>query len=387
MGYFWFPRPERLDFAQSQSKEIKTVSIKLVCPESKCALVNASLAEAEKALGGALTQANRTRTKSKPAGRTDRVMLRADRKGAYPIIDGHPILLCPEQLVTAADRRVYDLSLPQYAEAYEEMDHYNKQGLDNAAEVEKSEWYFAEAIKLSAEERLGFPYPWRVWLDAAFDTQAQWECYRHIGSVVNKAVMQLGGSGIHTVKFLLAGAAEAWLATPMLGELQYATAMARNAGVADRFRGVVCVGEELPFPAESIDAIFSGGCVHHMDTEQLMPEVFRVLRPGGAFAATDPWKAPLHTFGTRLLGKREKNVYCRPIDNRRLEPLFKTFAQARAPRYGAVTRYPALALSKFGINLPLPLLFRVSQIDDVVAGLVPPFRNKWGSSIALLARK
>ena len=50
-----------------------------------------------------------------------------------------------------------------------------------------------------------------------------------------------------------------------------------------------------------------------MTTELAMPEIARVLKPGGRFSAMDPWRAPLYAIGTKILGKREVNVYCRPL--------------------------------------------------------------------------
>ena len=59
-------------------------------------------------------------------------------------------------------------------------------------------------------------------------------------------MLQLGGAGTAAVKFLLAGAAEATLLSPMPGELFFA--QYREAyGVADRLKLVVGVAEELPF--------------------------------------------------------------------------------------------------------------------------------------------
>jgi phosphoethanolamine N-methyltransferase len=53
----------------------------------------------------------------------------------------------------------------------------------------------------------------------------------------------------------------------------------------------------LPFDNESFDVVFSLGVfVHVPDKDQLMSEVFRVLRPGGAFAANDwvrEWDSPV----------------------------------------------------------------------------------------------
>src|SRR5690606_33674889 len=118
----------------------------------------------------------------------------------------------------------------------------------------------------------------------------------------------------------LGGAAEAWVVTPMLGEIRCAMALAEAAGVSDRLRSAVAVGEELPFAAESFDGIYCGGCLHHMQTEIALPEISRVLAPGGAFAAVEPWRAPLYAIGTRIFGKRERGAFCRPLTRERVAP-------------------------------------------------------------------
>ncbi len=47
--------------------------------------------------------------------------------------------------------------------------------------------------------------------------------------------------------------------------------------------------ENLPFPAESFDAVVLVGVAHHFpDPSRCAAEVFRVLRPGGRFVAFDP---------------------------------------------------------------------------------------------------
>ena len=80
----------------------------------------------------------------------------------------------------------------------------------------------------------------------------------------------------------------------MIGEVERGRMLMNEVGCGDKFRGVAAVGEELPFADNSIDALYSGGCVHHMDTAKAMPEFRRVLKAGGAFAAIDPWKAPAY---------------------------------------------------------------------------------------------
>jgi SAM-dependent methyltransferase len=50
--------------------------------------------------------------------------------------------------------------------------------------------------------------------------------------------------------------------------------------------GEVLVGtaEEIPLPESSIDAVFVGEAVHWFDAERAVPEIARVLRPGGGLA-------------------------------------------------------------------------------------------------------
>ena len=173
--------------------------------------------------------------------------------------------------------------------------------------------------------------------------------------------------------------------SPMIGEARCAMALARAAGVADRLRCVTGIAEELPFADASFDGVYSGGCVHHMATENALPEAARILRPGGAFAAVEPWRAPLHAIGTKVFGKRE-GVHCRPLTEQRLAPLRSSFANVRVVRHGTLTRYPLLALEKLGVHWTLPAVWRIHRVDDALCSLVPGLR-KWGSCAALLATK
>ncbi|MEL6329420.1 MAG: methyltransferase domain-containing protein [Planctomycetota bacterium] len=360
----------------------------LVCPETKLPVREVSLEEAEAAIGGKIGPVQRSGRPAEPFGTSERVMLREDNGAAYPIARGLPILMAPEVLLPEGTEKRFDLTLPQYAEAYEEMEFYNSVASENAEKVKReADYFYGRVLKLPESERENFPDPKEAWLDASYDCRAQYDAYKHIAPVKDKIVVQLGGSGIAASYFALAGAKECWLLSPMIGEVEFGQLLMEEVGHGDKFRGVVGVGEELPFADGSVDALYSGGCVHHMETATAMPEFRRVLAAGGALAAIDPWKAPLHTFGTKLLGKRETSVYCRPIDPRRLEPLHATFEESTDTRYGALTRYPMLALSKFGIKFHGASLYPLFAFDDAVAGIIPPFRRGWGSSIALLARK
>ncbi|HLZ72531.1 MAG TPA: methyltransferase domain-containing protein [Dehalococcoidia bacterium] len=334
-----------------------------------------------------------------PAAPTERVLLREDGRVAYPVVDGIPLLLGPEAIAVApaAAGRVPAVATPaapvlpaggRYAEAYAEMAHYNavaaahRRALAGSAVAAS----VAPARRASAADRRTFPDPALRWLDLLYDLPAQHRAYRHLAPLAGRRLLQAGGSGVQAVVLLLAGAAEAWLASPMLDELRLANALAESVGVADRLFCVAAIGEELPFMAESFDGAFCPGSLHHMDTAAALPEFARVLRPGGRFAACEPWRAPLYGLGTRLFGKVEPGVHCEVFTAPRLRPLFTAFPGARVEHHGALTRYPLVALQKFGLRPGRRLAWAIARADDGVCSRLP-WLARQGSSLALLGTR
>lgn len=358
-----------------------------LCPQTKLPLRAMSLDEAKGALGSA-NLVPRSNQDPVPFGVTSTLMVRSDNACAYPVVDGIPILLAPEQITPADRPQLFDLEDPKYAEAYQEMTHYNQVAKAEAAAIRESESYrvIKPILDLAPGERGTFPEPKEAWVDCVPDCKAQYEAYRHMGPMQGKRVLQLGGKGIHAVKWLLGGAAEAWVVTPMLGEIYCSIALAKEAGVLDRLRCVVGIAEEIPLVDGMFDAMYSGGCVHHMTTELAMPEMARVLKPGGRFSCGDPWRAPLYAIGTKILGKREVNVFCRPLTTARVAPLFTSFGEAEKKQYGTLTRYPVIALGKFGIAVPFNVVWQLYKMDDAVCSCIPGMRGM-GSSVALFGTK
>jgi uncharacterized protein YbaR (Trm112 family) len=337
----------------------------LVCPLTRQRLRVVPLAEARARIAGGEPLRARAQTPAAPVtGETEQVLLREDGRAAYPIVSGIPVLLAPEVLADPRVAPTFDLAVPQYAEAYLEMAFYNAVGFREAealrrtgslvaAEPNESQCHLERLRLRPSEERASFPEPHRVWLHSRMDLQSEWDCYRHIGSVKDQRVLQLGGSGTAVQALLLAGAANAVLLTPMIGEAQAATETAKLIGAADRFHCVVAVAEEIPLADASLDAAFSGGCVHHI--------------------------------GTKLLGKREANPFCRPLTAARVAPLFDAFQKARYELHGTLTRYPMLGLQRFGVFTPRDRAWRIGRVDDRLCSLLG--LRRFGSGVALLATK
>lgn len=324
----------------------------------------------------------------------DRALIRSDDRGVYPISSGIPIMLAPEMLVSGeefgAGRRFtpLDTARDPYREAYVEMDFYNTVAQSAVVNLAESALYRKLCLLAGADD-----FPGDAWLDGAYDILSLEECYRFLTPVRDTTVLQLGGGGTHAIRFLLAGAQESLLLTPMLSEAAFATALAHALNVGDRFQAVVGIAEQLPFKDASFDRVYSGGCIHHTITETAFPEVRRVLKVGGRFAATEPWRAPLYKLGTKILGKREQpllgdrstGVICRPLEPADVQPLFRTFETSKVSHHGTFTRYGLLAIAKLGLQLKPSTIHRIMKADDRLAERLS--MKDYGSSVALLAEK
>jgi len=110
------------------------------------------------------------------------------------------------------------------------------------------------------------------------------------------------------------------------------------------------------------------------------------FRPGGKFAAIEPWRAPGYSLGTRLFGKREPNAFCSPLDKLRIAPIFGAFSEASVIQHGSLSRYPAIIALKAGVSLSIPKAEWVADIDDAICNCIP-FARRMGSGVALLATK
>ena len=70
--------------------------------------------------------------------------------------------------------------------------------------------------------------------------------------------------------------------------LNTARAKAAKAGLQNRIGIMKVVPGPLPFPPETFDVVFSKDSIVHIpDKHSLMKDVFRILKPGGFFAASD----------------------------------------------------------------------------------------------------
>ncbi len=135
------------------------------------------------------------------------------------------------------------------------------------------------------EYRASFPDPRPFWVGRS--SARFWE-YQHLAPLAGKTVLQLGGSGRHAVRFLLAGAARAVCVDPSEETLRLGADVAARYGVSGRLTFVRGIAERLPFPADTFDAVYGGSVLHHTLLGESGPEIHRVLKPGGRASFHDP---------------------------------------------------------------------------------------------------
>src|SRR4051812_20206361 len=90
-----------------------------ICPQTKLPLRPTSLDEAKKALGSS-ELAPRSNAEPPPFGLRPTMMVRSDNACAYPVVDGIPVPLAPEQITPATRPQRFNLGDVKYAEAYQE---------------------------------------------------------------------------------------------------------------------------------------------------------------------------------------------------------------------------------------------------------------------------
>ncbi|MEV7429793.1 class I SAM-dependent methyltransferase [Nocardioides sp. NPDC092400] len=146
--------------------------------------------------------------------------------------------------------------------------------------------------------------------------------------------------------------------------------------------------EDLPLPDASIDVVVCAQAFHWFDHERALPEIARVLRPGGRLALV--WNVPdtripwVRRLG-ELLGTQEQQED--PAGAVVTSPLFGFVDEATFKHWQVVDRHSIrdLALSRSGVAT-LPEAEREARLAEVVAFYDDFGRGMDGMQLPYLAR-
>ncbi len=319
-----------------------------------------------------------------------------DNKTFYPILGEIPQLLAPEGICIDRDtQHRISINRIQYKEPYEEMatydeisSHYLKSDdIDSALGEGISNAFFENKF-----DRSTFPEPVGIWLDAKGCATAQEEAYRHLTPLSGMRVLQLGGHGSHLVKFLMAGAREAWLVSPMLGELIRARALCRKFGLEESLVTLQGIAEEIPIQNAFLDRIYSGGCLHHTQIEMAAPEIRRILKPGGKASFVDPvmtlpYRMFIRPFYSQGIG-RVDNAKCTPINPNKVDRFLEQFNRSRCFRSRTFVHFPLILATRYlDLNLSIPTIRLFEKVDHQLGRLIPFVRKNFSPIATICVEK
>lgn len=98
------------------------------------------------------------------------------------------------------------------------------------------------------------------------------------------SVLEIGcGTGYFTVDIMKTGAEVT--AIDISPEL---LSLARKGLPDSRVRFIVEDAHNLSFPDNHFDRIIGSSVLHHLDVQRALPEIYRILKPGGMIAFTEP---------------------------------------------------------------------------------------------------
>lgn len=223
------------------------------------------------------------------------------------------------------------------------------------------------------------------------------------GDLNGKRVLDIGcGQGDTSVFFALRGAEVRALDVSekmvgLTGEL------ARAHGVGDHVQARACRVEDMDFPDDHFDLIFADGVLHHLDMPQAVPNIVRVMKPGGRGIFLEPQKGSLFSEIYRFFAKDLRTVDERPLEQRDFDFLTAQFGHLEHREYHLVSlllftmRFVTLKLS--GKAFPYwmdevrqgqyhPRLLRwLQKIDEGVFRILPPLRRYTWMTVITASKK
>ncbi len=281
----------------------------------------------------------------------DGLLLTEDGTVGYPVRDGIPHLAVEYAVGAALPGSAVDQE--RHDEINEEIEIYDRLASRDRVAIEKAAVrLFGETLTVAVREgrNLGrFPEPLSLWVDSVGSADTQFVAYDHLAPLDGTTFLQLGGSGSHAIKALLAGARSAGLLSPSFEEVRLGRALADYLGVADRFFGVVGIGELVPLSDACLDRVYGGGCLHHTEIQHSVPELGRLIRPGGKAGFVDPQENPVYSSWSHLLGRvrfcgDEEGTHDHPLDTAELRALAE-------PRFREVEIYASGGLARYAVVL------------------------------------
>jgi len=204
---------------------------------------------------------------------------------------------------------------------------------------------------------------------------------RCLGNVAGKELLDLGcGMGEEATYFAKLGARVTAIDVSPVG-VELTRKRAEFNGVAERVRAMVMSADPTGFADESFDIVHGYGILHHIGLKRSLPEVRRLLRPGGRGLFTEHLGDSL--FVERLKGR----IYGREADYTEHElPLRWAELEEGRSQFRLFECSPYYLLSRVRKLLPSSLRDPARRIDHTVLKVLPFLRHYAGLVVIYLEK-
>ncbi len=162
---------------------------------------------------------------------------------------------------------------------------------------------------------------------------------RLLGNLAGKRLLDIGcGQGDTSVWFALRGA-EVWAIDVSDQMIRLTQQLAARYQVADRVHTSVCWVEKASYDEGFFDVIFADGVLHHLDMRLAVPNLVRMLKPGGQGVFIEPQRGSVFVGIYRRFARNLRTRDERPLEPRDFEFLRSQFGQLNHREYHLVSLF------------------------------------------------
>lgn len=153
-------------------------------------------------------------------------------------------------------------------------------------------------------------------------------------------------------------------------ELEKGIKKAKELGHYDKIDFRIMDAHNLALPDNSVDIVYGRAILHHLEFEQGIKEIKRVLKPGGFITFSEPLRPNPIAMLIRFFTPNARTPDERPLGFAELRLLRKNFHTKN--RYFQLFAFPASVVSGFLFKNPInPLTMVADKIDFFIEKFLP----------------
>ncbi|HEY6192871.1 MAG TPA: class I SAM-dependent methyltransferase [Bacteroidota bacterium] len=170
-------------------------------------------------------------------------------------------------------------------------------------------------------------------------TDNQW-MFEYIQPLTGKRVLDIGvGTGEQSLFFASKGA-EVHGIEVSKGLVDFADAKAIELGLKGHCFFYQRPIERSEFPDEFFDLVVAREVLHHVELEKALPEILRILKPGGKFVSRDPLRSNIFVNAYRWVARSTRSQDETPLSKKEIDFVCKHFKASQVRTFYLTSLIP-----------------------------------------------